>query len=85
MIMAIDYSKLRSLTARRLIRALKRDGFILERQSGSHQQYRHPDGRGATVSFHRSSDAFKFGTPKSMIEDQALWTEDDLKRLGLLK
>jgi len=42
----IDYSKLRSLTARDLIRALVEDGFHLDRQSGSHQQYYHPEGEG---------------------------------------
>jgi predicted RNA binding protein YcfA (HicA-like mRNA interferase family) len=40
---SIDYRKLRSLTARRLIRALERDGFVLE-DRGKHLYYRHPDG-----------------------------------------
>ena len=35
----IDYSKLRSLTAREIISALIKDGFYLDQQSGSHQQY----------------------------------------------
>ena len=83
--MAINYSRLRSLTARRLIRALKQDGFVFDRQTGSHQQYRHPDGRQVTVSFHRSSDTYETRILKSMIEQQAEWTETDLKRLGLLK
>jgi predicted RNA binding protein YcfA (HicA-like mRNA interferase family) len=83
--MAIDYSQLRGLTARRLIRALRRDGFVFDRQTGSHQQYRHPDGRRVTVAFHSSSDTFKPGTLKTMIEEQAHWTEDDLRRLRLLR
>ena len=33
----VDYSRLRSLNARRLIRALVRDGFVQERQRGSHR------------------------------------------------
>jgi predicted RNA binding protein YcfA (HicA-like mRNA interferase family) len=41
--MAIDYSQLRSLTAREIITALIRDGFFLRAQAGSHQRYRHPD------------------------------------------
>ena len=80
----IDYSRLRSLTARRLIRALRRDGFDLERQTGSHQQFYHPDGRRVTVSSHRSSGTFSPRILRIMIEDQARWTEDDLRRLGLL-
>ena len=80
----IDYRKLRSLTARRLVRALQRDGFVLDRQRGSHQHYVHPDGRRVTVTFHRSSDTFPIGTLKRMIEAQARWTANDLKRLRLL-
>ena len=33
----VDYSRLRSLNARRLIRSLVRDGFVQERQRGSHR------------------------------------------------
>jgi predicted RNA binding protein YcfA (HicA-like mRNA interferase family) len=81
----IDYSKLRSLTAREIIRALKRDGFNLERQTGSHQQYYHADGRRVTVSFHHSGDTFSAKILRIMVEDQAKWTEDDLRGLKLLK
>lgn len=83
--MAIDYTKLRSLTARRLILALERDGFTLVWSKGSHRRYRHSDGRSVTVSFHRPGDTFKPKTLKSIIEKQACWTEEDLKRLKLLK
>lgn len=83
--MTINYSKLRSLIARKLINALIKDGFWLDSQTGSHQQYRHRDGRMVTVSFHHPSDTFTFKTLKSMIEKQAKWTEDDLKRLKLIK
>lgn len=31
-------------------------GFIEVRQSGSHRQYRHPDGRGTTIPFHAGRD-----------------------------
>jgi len=82
--MAIDYSRLRTLTARKLIAALQRDGFRLVHVRGSHHRYRHPDGRRVTVSFHRPSDTFKFKTLKSIIEKQARWTEEDLRRLSLL-
>jgi predicted RNA binding protein YcfA (HicA-like mRNA interferase family) len=46
----IDWSRLRSLTARELVAALVRDGFSLRHRSGSHRRYRHPDGRRVTVS-----------------------------------
>jgi len=84
--MAIDYTKLRSLTAKKIIRALLKDGFELDRQKGSHQQYRHPeDNRRVTIAFHRPGATFPITTLKSMIEIQAKWDEDDLKRLKLLK
>jgi len=83
--MTIDYSQLRSLTAREIISALVKEGFYLRRQVGSHGRYQHPDGRKTTVSFHRPSDTFPPKTLKNMIEDQARWTENDLKRLGLIK
>jgi predicted RNA binding protein YcfA (HicA-like mRNA interferase family) len=83
--MAIDYRGLRSLTARELIAALTRDGFNFVRQKGSHQRYRHPDGRCVTVAPHGGGDTFTIKTLQSMIESQACWTEDDLKRLKLTR
>ncbi len=82
--MPLDYSLLRSLTAREIVRALKRDGFYLWRQRGSHQQYHHPDGRQGTVSFPASGETFPPKTLKTMIEIQARWDEADLLRLGIL-
>ena len=60
----IDYSKLRSLAARRLISALTKDGFHLDRESGSHQQYLHLSKGRVTVSFHHPSDTFPPKTSK---------------------
>ena len=82
--MSIDWSRVRNVTARQIVSALLRDGFRIQRQSGSHQIYRHPDGRRVTLSFHRGGETFKMDTLRSIIEGQALWTEEDLRRLGLL-
>jgi predicted RNA binding protein YcfA (HicA-like mRNA interferase family) len=82
---AIDYSRLRNLTARDLVNALRRDGFTLTRQSGSHGIFHHTDSRRASVSYHHSSDTFPVKTLKRMIEEEARWSEKDLKRLKLLK
>jgi predicted RNA binding protein YcfA (HicA-like mRNA interferase family) len=83
--MSIDYAHLRSLTVREIIAALFRDGFYLRSsRKGSHQRFQHQDGRRVTVSFHKPSDTFPPKTLKTMLEDQARWTEDDLKRLKLL-
>lgn len=81
--MGIDYRALRSLRARELIAALERDGFSFVRQTGSHQRYRHADGRRVTVAPHGRGDTFTIKTLKSIIEVQAGWEEDDLERLGL--
>ena len=35
---------------------LLRLGFLEVRQKGSHKQFRHPDGRGTTVPFHKGRD-----------------------------
>jgi predicted RNA binding protein YcfA (HicA-like mRNA interferase family) len=81
--MAIDYRGLRSVTARELIAALIRDGFDFVRQAGSHQRYRHSDGRRVTVAPLGTGNTFTIKTLKSMIETQARWTEEELKRLKL--
>jgi predicted RNA binding protein YcfA (HicA-like mRNA interferase family) len=81
--MSINYAVFRSLTAREIISALIRDGFYLRPGKGGHQRFNHADGRRVTVTFHKPSETFAPKTLKSMI-DQARWTEDDLKRLGLL-
>ena len=71
--MAIDFSRLRSLTARELLSALARDGFVLDRQTGAHQLHLHADGRRVTVSFHRPGETFEIKTLRTMIEIQAHW------------
>ena len=82
--MALDYSRLRTLTAREIIAALLRDGFSLDRQSGAHRLYRHPDGRRVTVSFHHAGETFEIKTLRSILELQARWEENDLSRLRLI-
>jgi predicted RNA binding protein YcfA (HicA-like mRNA interferase family) len=80
----INYGLLRNLSARELIFALIRDGFSYDRGDGSHQIYYHPDRRRVTVIFHGGNSTFTRKTLKSMIE-QSRWTEEDLKRLKLIR
>ncbi|MGD9615741.1 MAG: type II toxin-antitoxin system HicA family toxin [Alphaproteobacteria bacterium] len=80
----IEWRRLRNITAREIVNALIRDGFVCYNQRGSHQRYRHSDGRRVTVTFHRAGDTFPLGTLRSIIELQARWTEADLRRLSLL-
>lgn len=74
---------LKNLTARKIVRALEKEGFLLDRQQGSHRIYRHPDGRRVEVVFHKESDAFSPKARKAMIE-AAGWGLTDLKRLKLI-
>jgi predicted RNA binding protein YcfA (HicA-like mRNA interferase family) len=39
-----------------VVRLLERFGFVEVRQRGAHEQFRHPDGRGTTVPFHKGRD-----------------------------
>jgi predicted RNA binding protein YcfA (HicA-like mRNA interferase family) len=83
--MPADFSKIRALTAAEIIRALLADGFTSRKsKGGSHRRYQHPDGRRVTVAFHGANTTFVPKTPRSTIEEQAQWTEADLKRLKLI-
>jgi len=44
------------LKPRQVVKILGRLGFTEVRQRGSHKQFRHPDGRGTTVPFHKGRD-----------------------------
>lgn len=83
--MSIDYSKLRSLTLRQLVRALIKDGFQLVRRKGATRLFRHPDGRRVIIHFHKPGQTLKIGTLQEIIENEAQWTEEDLRRLKLFR
>ncbi len=84
--MAIDFSKIRALTAGEIVRALQADGFDWRKgRGGSHRRYIHPDGRRVTVAYHGANTTFVPKTLRSMIEEQAGWNGEDLKRLNLIR
>jgi predicted RNA binding protein YcfA (HicA-like mRNA interferase family) len=62
-------------TAKQVIRVLRKHGFALVRQKGSHQKWRHPNGRQVIVPVH-GNKPIPIGTLKSMIEGAALTAED---------
>ena len=49
-------AKLPVLKPLEVVARLKAIGFIEVRQRGSHKQFRHSDGRGTTVPFHKARD-----------------------------
>ena len=73
-----------NIPIRRLIRALEREGFQFTGRKGSQRIYRHADSRRVIIHYHRGN------RPLTPIEIQHFligtrWTEDDLRRLGLIK
>lgn len=44
------------LKPQEVVRILENLEFVEVRQKGSHKQFRHPDGRGTTVPFHKGRD-----------------------------
>lgn len=78
--------QLKKLTAQRLIRALKQDGFLEAKSRGATRGFIKStlDGRRKVViHFHpRKSYGWKL---LSQLLDDIGWTENDLERLGLIK
>ena len=75
---------LRNITTRELVRALERDGFVVQRntQTGG-LVYRHRDGRNTLIHYHAGRRAFARKTLSSILS-AVRWTEADLRRLGLI-
>lgn len=74
----------KNITARRLVNALKRDGFQLTTGRKGVLIFRHPDGRKVEVHFHHAGQTFPPKTLKAMLDD-AGWTLEDLHCLKLMK
>jgi predicted RNA binding protein YcfA (HicA-like mRNA interferase family) len=77
--------RLRNTSVREIIRAVEKDGFSLKRETSTGARiYSHADGRLTVIHYHHGGDTLTRKTLRSVL--QALqWTEDDLKRLGLLR
>lgn len=68
------------LTARRVIRALERAGFEVQRQTGSHVRLKHADGRVVTVPVHASQDIGR-GLLRKILRDADITPADFLALL----
>ncbi|MEK7544010.1 MAG: type II toxin-antitoxin system HicA family toxin [Patescibacteria group bacterium] len=73
-------TQLPMLTARKLIKVLKRSGFVNIRQEGSHLFFKHPDGRTTVVPFHSGHDIGR-GLLRSILIDITLMPKDLQKLL----
>lgn len=59
-------------TFREFIEILERRKFWLERQDGSHRQYKNASGNRVTVAAHNMNDEIRPGTLESMIRQSGL-------------
>ena len=58
-----------------VIRVLRRHGFVMVGQKGSHQKWRHLNGRQVIVAMH-GNKLIPIGTLKSIIEGSGLSVDD---------
>lgn len=61
-------TRLHPIPARELCRKLKKLGFVMIRQRGSHSFWEHPDGRTTVVPIHKSEDIGR-GLLRSILND----------------
>lgn len=73
-------SKLPSLTAKEVARIVKKCGFHFNRQKGSHQIWRHPDGRWTTIPMHPGENIGR-GLLHQILKDLEITLRDFTKLL----
>lgn len=73
------HQRLRSINARQLEKALRKDGFLFIHQRGSHKMFI-KNSQVVILAVHHPSDNFRRKTLKSIIH-QAGWTEEYLDSL----
>lgn len=71
-------TRLPQTTARELANFLRKQGFLEQRQSGSHLRLRHPDGRAVTIPMHGGRDLGR-GLLARILVDAGFSAEDYLR------
>jgi len=66
-----------TLKAEQIIKSLKKIGFFVVRQRGSHIRFRHEDGRVTSVPYHSGQDIGK-GLLRKILRDSELTLEEFL-------
>lgn len=77
------WQQLKSITADELIRALDKDDWVRDTGIGSELVYRHDDGRIVSIHYHPRK-TYHRGLLKGLLDDIG-WTEEDMRRLKLIK
>jgi len=72
-------SKLPSLTGKEVVSLLKKVGFVVERQRGSHVFLKHDDGRATVVPIH-SGETIGSGLLSKILRDVEM-TKDELLKI----
>ena len=71
--------KLPALKPKDVVKTLKRFGFEIRRQTGSHIRLIHPDGRATTVAFHKRD--LPRGTLRAILRQSEIPLEEFVKKL----
>ncbi|MCL5673790.1 MAG: type II toxin-antitoxin system HicA family toxin [Deltaproteobacteria bacterium] len=74
-------SKPPSLTGKQIVAFLKKNGFVIERQKGSHVFLKHTDGRATVVPVH-SGETIGMGLLLKILQDIEITKDDFMKILN---
>ncbi len=77
------WNQLKNKTAKDLITALKKDGWIQDTKVGSEQVFRHSDGRRVSIHFHPKK-TYSPKLLKNLLED-INWSETEMKKIKFIK
>lgn len=77
------WDQVKNITAEALMKALERDGWVQDEKVGSDFAYRHPDGRRVTIHYHPRK-TYGPGLLRALLKDIG-WTEEDMRRLRIIK
>ena len=73
--------KLKPIKVYKLIKIVRKLGFIEVRQEGSHKTFNHPDGRYTTISFHSGSDEINVSLLNDIIKNQLKISREEFFKL----
>ncbi len=77
------WNQLKNISCDELIKALLRDDWFLYKSSGAVRTYKNPNGRKVTIHYHPQKN-YGANLLRDLLKDIG-WSEDDLKRLKLIK